>query len=346
MELDQLPSVRSSERKTYKRCVKKWYWEWRRGLVPRATQFGALELGTWVHDALAHWYMRGTKRHEMGLVELFRNHALLDIRVAETNRAPSHTIEKAEELLSLGEAMLTAYQAHYGNDEKVHVIAVELPLNFTIPDENGQIVAIHKIKPDMIFLKDQEIWLMEHKTAAAIRTEHLAIDDQARPYGSMAERALRNSGLLKRFERYLFKGIMYNFLRKALPDQRPTNAKGQYLNQNGSVSKRQPPANFVREPITLTSRSKVIALNRIAEETIRITKVTLAIRNKELDPHHLPKTPHWSCPKHCQFWAMCKAEEEGANIRDMEKALYIRRDPYTYDDQNGTTDEVATFEMG
>lgn len=346
MDAQLLPSIRSSERKTYKRCVKKWYWEWRRGLVPRAAQFGALELGTWMHDALAHWYLKGYKRHKMPLAEIFKNRAMLDIRTAKSNHAPDYVIEKAEELLSLGEAMAEAYQLHYGNDDIINVVGVELPLDFSIPDENGRIVAVHKIKPDMIFLKDGEIWLMEHKTAAAIRTEHLAIDDQARPYGSMAERALRQSGLLKRFERYVFKGILYNFLRKALPDQRPTNAEGKYLNQNGSISKRQPPANFVREPITLTKASKVIALNRIAEETIRITKVTLAIRNKELNPHHLPKTPHWSCPRHCDFWAMCRAEEEGADIRDMEKALYIRRDPYIYDDQNGTTDEVATFEMG
>ena len=48
-----LPVIRSGERMCFKRCQKKWYWEWRRGLVPRNKTFGALDLGTWMHIALA-----------------------------------------------------------------------------------------------------------------------------------------------------------------------------------------------------------------------------------------------------------------------------------------------------
>src|SRR5262249_32943090 len=57
-----LPIIRSHERIDYKRCTKKWYWKWRKGLVPKAAQFGALELGTWMHDALAQWYGPGLQR--------------------------------------------------------------------------------------------------------------------------------------------------------------------------------------------------------------------------------------------------------------------------------------------
>lgn len=339
-----LAAVRSSERKRFKRCVKAWYWEWRKGLVPRAAQFGALDLGTWMHTALANWYQKGTRRNG-DLREHFSIAADRAIGQAQVAGAPDHQLEIADELAVLGEQMAAYYQTFYGLDRDVYVLVAEIPLEFTISDASG-IIAVHKIKPDLVFLnRNRDLWLMEHKTAQSIRTEHLAIDDQARPYGAMSERALRQHPTLKVGDAR-FKGILYNFLRKAIPDPRPTNDAGKYLNQDGSISKRQPPPLLYRHPVILTNRAKAIALRRIQQETLDITLTTRLIREKKISPGNLPKTPHWSCPKHCQFWAMCKAEEEGADIRDMERSLYFRRDPYKYDDEFGTTDEPPTFEMG
>jgi hypothetical protein len=341
----ELPSIRSHERITYKRCVKKWYWAWRRGLVPRAANFGALELGTWMHAALATWYQEGRKRHPMGLKQIFTNTGLLHIRTAETNGAPEHVIEQAEQLLSLGEAMAEAYQIHYGVDGSLDVIGAEIPLEFTISDTRPPypVIAKHRLKPDLVFMDSNgDMWILETKTAKSIQTEHLAIDDQARPYGAMAEQALRKAKLLKKSQN--FKGILYNILRKALPDLRPTNSKGHYLNKDRSVSKRQPPPFFVRKPITLTREAKLITLRRVQRDTLEITNATVALRNRHVDPLDLPKTPHWSCPKTCQFFAMCVAEEQGADTRLMERTIYLRRDPYLYEED--TTDEPVSFEMG
>lgn len=337
--MNSLPLIRHSERVDYKRCPKKWFWRWRMGLVPRTKTFGALELGTWVHYAFADWY---TGDRQRSLAKLFATYADLSIAAAQQVKAPQHVIEKAEELFSLGEAMMTAYQRFYGIDENVHVLAAEVPLEFEITGESGELVAIHKLKPDLVFADQYDyVWLMEHKTAAQIRLEHLPIDDQARPYVAMAERALRNAGVINRHQH--FKGVMYNFARKVLPDERAMNEKGQALNKNGTVSKRQPTPVFVRHPVTLSRAAKLIALRRLQFEARLITDITKELHKRSIDPAHLPKTPHSSCPKLCPFFTMCVAEEQGGDIKEMQRTMYVRRDPYEYEEE--TTDIPLSFEL-
>lgn len=336
--------VRSHEIMDYKRCPKMWFWKWRKGLVPKAISFGALELGTWMHLALAEWYKAGFKRSRSSLAQLFLDVSNKAIKRAIDAKAPQHALDKACELEMLGSEMAVAYQSHYqGNDAKIDVLATEVPLEFTFESEHTQIT--HKLKPDLIYFDPDtsgDIWLMEHKTAAQIRTAHLVIDGQARPYGAMAERALRNAGLITASQR--LRGIMYNFLRKGLPDLRPVNEKGQSLNKNGTVSKKQPAINFLRHPVTLTREAKIITLERIQRDSLLVALTTQSIRARKIDPRDIPKTSHNSCPKICPFFEMCVAEENGADIRTMEETMYVRRDPYVYYEE--TTDEPASFEMG
>lgn len=346
----RLPSVRSGERADYKRCVKKWYWAWRRGLVPKKAQFGALDLGTWVHVALAKWYGNGgdsgLKRYGT-LADHLDEAAYEALQQTAFAGAPDHVIEKGEELRALGIEMLNAYQRFYKNDRDIIVLAAEIPLEFTIPDPaSGEVMAVHKLKPDMVFMDRQtgDVWLMEHKTAGSIQTGHLVIDDQARPYGAMAERPLRRLGIISKANQ--FRGIRYNFLRKALPDLRKTNDQGLYLNLNGAVSKKQPPPNFLRHPVPLSAQAKRITLFRIQLETQVITNMTKLLWADEINPHWLPKTPHKSCPKSCQFFDMCVSEENGADTDLMEETMFFVRDPYVYEEENPTANEPVGFEMG
>lgn len=335
-----LPLIRHSERVDFKRCPKKWFWRWRMGLVPLAKTFGALDLGTWVHAALEGWYSQ-PDREGLSLVAWLESVTTAAILDATVRGAPEFVTDKAEELAALGEAMLTAYQKRYGNDPGVNVIAAEIPLEFPITI-NGELLAIHKLKPDLVYVDENgDVWLMEHKTAAQIRLEHLPIDDQARPYVAMAEPALRKAGLIGKGQR--FKGVMYNFIRKALSDERPTNAQGQALNKNGSVSARQPTPTLVRHPVTLSRAARAIALRRLQVEASIITGHTTSLREKKLDPAYIPKTPHSSCPKLCPFFTMCVVEEQGGDIQEMQRTMYVRRDPYLYDED--TADIPLSFEL-
>lgn len=337
----ELPLIRSHTRIDFKRCPKKWYWRWLLGLVPVAKSFGALDLGSWVHDALSRWYKIGRKRNG-DLVEHYREVSNAAIDQAVAAGLPEHEALKAAELQFLGEALVKSYVEAYGKDSNVEILGAEIPLEFPLSDENG-VIAKHKLKPDAVFrdLRTRKIWLFEHKTAASIQTEHLVIDDQARPYAAMAQPALRKAGVILPNESVA--GIMYNFIRKAFPDTRKMNEKGQYLNLNGTVSKKQPPPYFVRHPITVANQAKAMTLRRLRAESLMITLLRQHIIDGSIDPVMIPKTPHRSCPKFCEFFKMCRLEEEGADITDMQRALYIRQDPYLYEEE--TTDEPPSFEL-
>jgi len=337
-----LPIIRSHERMDFKRCPKKWFWAWRKGLTPRAKSFGALELGIWMHEALAKWYTPGSARNGV-LASHFNMEANKSIQAAKDAGAPDHVIEKAEELAALGWNMARSYEEHYSADHDVIVIKPELPLAFTFNDDAGEVIARHDLKPDLVYTSHStgDVWLMEHKTATTVRTEHLVIDDQARPYGAMAELGLRKLGLIRPGQHFM--GIMYNYLRKATTDDRPRNALGQALNLDGTVSKRQPPPTFLRHPVKLTRAAKRITLTRLRGEVMLITGYTNSLRNGTVPPDNLPKTQHTSCPRFCQFFPICAAQENGADIRDMTASLYVVRNPYDYSE---STDEPASFELG
>lgn len=337
--MQSLPLVRHSERVAFKRCEKRWYWAWRRGLVPKTQLPGALELGTWTHEALAAWYTLKDRR-KRSLAELFTGVA--DTALATYTDLPDHVLAKAEELRMLGLAITTAYDKKYGADESVRAIAAELPLEYPIKNKADDVVALHKLKPDLIYEDaNRDVWMMEHKTAKQIRTGHLVLDDQARPYAAMAELTLREKGLLT--EDQQFKGVMYNFIKKILPDERSTDEKGRALNKNGTLSKRQPLPSFLRYPVTLGRRAKRIALTRLRFETILITSYAQAIREKRIDPNYIRITPHSSCEKLCPFFTMCVVAEQGGNVAEMERSLFTRRNPYTYDEE--TADIPTSFEL-
>lgn len=344
-----IPSVliRSHEIMNYKRCPKMWYWKWRMGLVPKEKSFGALELGTWIHEAFALWYASTKKRRTMaGLVWCFDRFALTAIKSAKGNNGtPDHLIEAATGLYKLGKAMLTAYAEHYQGDKDWEVIGAEIPLEIEITDQHGQSVGTYRMKLDLV-VRDRttdHIWIVEHKTAKAIRVEHLSIDGQARPYGALAELAMKRAGILKPSEK--IEGILYNFLRKAMPDKRVINSEGLALNKNGSVSKRQPTPTFRRYPVKLTNKAKRVALERIRLDVIEIMGTRFMLhkaKDRERMVSRISKTSHWSCPRFCEFFAMCELEEQGGDIRQLMRGTFTRRDPYAYE----TTDEVFGFEMG
>lgn len=336
------PLTRSSARIDFKRCPKKWYWRWCLGLVSKAKTFGALDLGAWVHEAFARWYVIGRKRNG-SLLKHFQDASNDAIENAVTNGAPEHEILKASELQFLGEALMKSYVERYGRDSEVEILEREIPLEFTFPYK-GEVLAKHKLKPDAIY-RDRStgnVWLFEHKTAASIQTTHLVIDDQARPYAAMAEPALRKAKVIRPDESV--RGIMYNFIRKAFPDTRKMDVQGRYLNRNGTVSKKQPPPYFLRHPVEISDRAKAVTLRRLRIEVLTMMGLRQSIIDGEMDPMWIPKTPHKSCPKFCQYFTMCRLEEEGADITDMRRNLYIRENPYLYEEE--TTNDPSSFELG
>ena len=316
--------IRTSERLAFKRCPTRWHWGWRMGLVPKGEIANALWFGTGIHYALAEWYCGpGAKRgpHPSETWEKWVGDSLRYMRTATSD---NYQEDKYIEARALGTAMLSGYISLYGNDDSWSVIAPETSFQISIPSRSGnRILATYAGTFDLVYrdLKDDRIRLGEHKTAKIIDTKHLPLDDQAGSYWAVASTILENTGELKKGE--VIESINYNFLRKALPDERPKNGLGQRLNKNGTVSKIQPPPLFLREEVYRSPRERSNQIERIAAEASWMN----AIRTGKAP---LYKTPTRDCSWDCSFYEMCLLHERGGNDwRDYKKEMYKVEDPYS-----------------
>lgn len=327
------PFIRTSERRTFKRCEWRWYQQWVLGLAPKSMPALPLWFGTGIHEALAQWYRPGLDRGEHP-ADFWLDWVKDEEQYIRTNQMGTGNKDDDEfvDARELGEAMLVGYVEKYGIDESWDVIGTETPFQIDIPnpipdlatamsDPRG-ILAIYAGTFDGVYrdLEDDSIWLMEHKTAKAISTIHLPLDDQAGSYWAVASKILQHEGVLRKGDS--IKGIMYNFLRKAMPDDRPQNEEGQYLNKDGSVSKRQSAPLFLREPVDRDRRERATQLRRIQNEALRMEAAGSA-------PDRLTKNPTRDCPWDCPLYDMCLLHEKGdSSWEDYRDAMFVRRDPY------------------
>lgn len=319
-----LPIIRTSERRCFKRCPQRWWWAYRMGLVGKFRPADALWFGTGIHLALAEWYcgpglVRGPHPVTTWLKYVKDDENKVKAAVGE-HWEDDIWVDARE----LGEAMLTAYIEEYGKDETWDVIQPEYPFQIRIPKRDGSgDMAIYAGTFDLVFrdLEDGTIWLGEHKTAKYISTSHLPLDDQAGSYWAVASAVMEDKGLLKKGQ--FIEGIMYNFLQKTMPDERAMDEEGRKLNKNGTVSKRQPKPNLLREPVPRVKAERRQQIVRIQNE---ISWMNAARRN----PDRLFKTTTDNCRWDCSFYEMCLVHEKGGDDwREYAEAMFRVQDPYS-----------------
>lgn len=232
-----LPFLRTSERKAFKRCPMAWKWRYIDWWVPRRVHGGALWFGTGIHLALEHWYIPGKKRGrhpvETWLEYVGDRVEHIKTLITEGEKADGEQTW-FEDAAVLGTAMLQGYvDDEYGDDDEWEVISPEQTAMILIPHPSikGLKVARQVATFDLVArnLKTGKIWLWDHKTAASIVVSHLWGDDQAGAYWAIAPDVLIHQGKMKKGERLA--GILYNFLMKSKRDDRPENEDGLKTNQ-------------------------------------------------------------------------------------------------------------------
>lgn len=320
---NELPIVTTSEIKCFDRCPQQWWWSYRCGLKGKAKPADALWFGTGIHIALADWYGEGFDRGRVPWA------TWTDWVGSEVREIKANLTERDKEWFDeplyydagdLGRAMLHEYVRKYGVDEDWEIIAVEQPFEVELV-RNGHTIAIFCGCIDGAFIDhvDDEIYLLENKTAGSIKTAHLPLDGQAGNYFAAGTVTLRHQGNIGPKDN-LF-GIRYNFLRKSMPDERERNAGGAYLNKDGSVSKKQPPPAFVREPVDRSPREVGSILRRITDKAFLMQQVREG---------KLPVTKNITdmCP-YCPYFTMCVMHERGGNAwKHFRDVQYKVQDPY------------------
>lgn len=324
-ELQAVPWVRNSERNDFKRCPWKWYWSWVKGMTGQRVPTWAW-FGTAVHYALEVRYPVGLRRgHPADVLDAF-----VESVGNQTRRMYTEGMEADEEEvvdgIELGKAMLTGYMQKWGNDQAWEVIHSEQPFQIDVPDPRSN---VEKIIAVMCGTWDLIIWdrvdkvyrVVDHKTRRSFPQSwaFYDINDQAGTYLWVAPEVLRHKGIFG--PRDTIDGIIFNCLRKAMPDPRPTDRRGQALNKNGTVSKVQPRALFYRHTSHRTPHERVRQARRVAVEVRHMNTV----RNR---PSLLMKNTTEDCT-HCQFFDICELDERSPReARTYARTLLVQRDPY------------------
>jgi hypothetical protein len=174
------------------------------------------------------------------------------------------------------------------------------------------------------------IGFMEHKTGATLAPFNAPedLDEQSGTYWTYGPQWLRHIGAIAEDDKLDF--IMFNRLRKAFADTRPKDAEGHSLNQNGSVSKKQPSPLFKRSSVYRNAHDSKILDRRIRA----VDREMKLIANKKLEVY---KNPGRHCG-YCAFRAMCEVHESGGDWKYMRDELYTIGDPY---DEHGFDEEEA-----
>lgn len=376
---DGIVHIRNSERGTLDRCPTQWWWSWREGLRPKETS-KPLWFGTGWHLAMATYYGEGKKRRFDEAMDLWRQYA---DESADFVRVKGVGLDEDQfvEARTLGEVMLQGYHDTYAGDKDWDVISTEQTFELRIPLlpavrstslwDNKQMQKWARVNlPDYFILngtfdgvyrdKDdrKRTKLMEHKTAGTISMGHLPMDNQAGTYWMVAQSVGRSQGWLGKSEN--ISEITYNFVRKALPDDRPKDAEGyatnkpvkahyqdalrargyqgrdidkatlpqlmEYAQKSGIVvtgdrSKRQPPPLFVRHPVRKTAGQRRSQLSRLQSEVVRMFMIVDGV----LDVTKAPSRDHCGF---CSFKEMCESHEAGSGWKSLRRALYVSSDQY------------------
>ena len=240
-ERDGIPLVRSSERGSFKNCMKQWSWSYVDQIVPLHTDLGAREEGTGIHLAMAEYYIPGRTRGRPMLetwLEWCEETRREAVRTDKGRKAWNEKNLKGvtgkevfEEMRDRGVHILTEYMKEYGVEGVVdpdwEVICREETFAANI---NNEAINVGTIDLVVRRLSDNTIWIVDHKTGKGFPNEAwYRIDDQGGSYGAIATQILRRKELIAPNERV--KGVIFNFIVKRNADPRPKNADGLYCNK-------------------------------------------------------------------------------------------------------------------
>jgi hypothetical protein len=354
--------IRTSERRSFANCRQQWWWSYVECWEASDTR-PALRFGDLVHRGLAGWYIPGRKR---GIKPWLTFEKVYKEQIE--SGAPEFDVFGEDEkfdALELGTAMLKNYVDFYGNDDHIRVIAPEMSFKVPVYDKRGKLWFYYVGSLDLSYedMIAKLFGVIETKTAASISTRHLHLDEQAGSYWTFAPLRLQQLGILKPGQDIDL--ILYNFLRKAFKDDRPTDAQGRPLNKPkkpelllavaehcvepaprgatvetlsamlsaigidpasyGEPSKSIPPPLFYREKVYRNEVDRANLMERIKAQAWEMELV----RKGKLRVWKNPGAtyPNQQCSG-CEFNEICEMHETGGQWQELARNTMTTWDPY------------------
>jgi len=301
--------ISNSELQTFKRCRRKWFLAWHRGLrAIRESPVGTRQVGARLHLALkAHYVPGGPPARTTMLDELERLITLersnLDGQTDDEERM------KFEQDADLERIMLEGYVqwlADTGADADLKVIAPETYLEAALSEFNETVAIIGKLDVRVQRTTDGAILFLDHKSLGEFTktTRLLPITEQMMHYQLLEE--------LNAPEGQHVAGALYNMMRrvKRTGSARPPFYQRVEVHHNAHVMR-----NYRR---------------RIVGEITDILEVQDQLQAGADHQTIAYPSPTRDCYWDCPFLQVCPMFDDGSRAEDMLAEHYTAGDPLSY----------------
>lgn len=301
--------VSNSEVQTFKRCRRKWWLAWHRGLVLKTeSPVGVRQIGNRVHRALRYHYVPGGPTQPEAMLAALEREILLD-----RSALPDNTLDdvrmKFEKEADLERVILEGYLEWLqttGADSELEVIAPETYLEAHLFDYGPTSVAIiGKLDVRVRRILDGSHMFIDHKVVGEFTTPArlLPMDEQMKHYHLLEK---------KNADGQQTAGAIYNMLRRVKRTGRAT-----------------PP--FYQRIDVFHNQHELLDYERRLSGVITQMLELEEDLNSGNDPAIVAyPSPRRECSYDCPFFAVCPMFDDGSRAEAMLSSLYERRDPLEY----------------
>lgn len=305
--------VSNSELGTFRRCRRRWWLGYHRGLSPRRDdESSQASIGTLVHKSLRAYYGDGVNPLETLEREL----------VAAVERAP----EQAEDVAKVGalcRAMLEGYLQwleETGEDEDLEIIDAEREVRVPLTSD---VELLGKLDLRVRRKHDGARLFLDHKTVGNLTDlpKTARLDTQMLTYHLLEFLAFAEAHGRNPEENERSVGGVYNMLRKV---KRTAAAKPPFYGRHEVRHNLHELRSHWQHVVAVASD--------IAQAEAALTAGT--------SPHVVaPPDPRGDCAWSCPFFAVCPMFDDGSDVESVLPALYDERDPYArYEELSKSTE--------
>lgn len=294
--------ISNSEMQTYKRCKRRWWLEYYRGLKPKEKEHtGALQLGIRVHNALEQFYA-----NDADLLETYD--ALYAIDLVKFEASKQYQDEKKQKKFlsegDLGRIMLEGYLewlTETNIDSTMRVVSAETKLSYQLSD---RVDLIGKIDLKIERASDGSRAIFDHKTAMTFNDYmlHSHMSEQLMLY-TMLEK-------LDPSQTSAVDGGTYNLLKKV---KRTAAAKPPFYDRIDIRFNKQ------------TLNSYWLRVNGVVNDMIATRDALDKGADHRYVAYPTPKMD-WSCAM-CPFFQVCSLLDDGSAAEAMLEDYYEHIDP-------------------
>ena len=296
--------VSNSELRSFKRCRRKWWLSWHRGLrLKKESPVGVRQVGARLHLALKAHYSPVDPTDMLSELERL---IVLD-RTQLVGEMPE-TVAKFENEANLERIMLEGYiqwLAETGADAEIEVIAAETYVEAPLHEFNDKVAIIGKMDVRIRRIIDDVHLFIDHKSVVSVTqpTIMLPLDEQMLHYMLLE---------LLSVEDERTDGALYNMLRRV---KRTAAAKPPFYSRV-EVRHNKHELNSYRRRLVGTITDILVVESQLKDGA---RHQTVAYPNPTRDCT-------WDCP----FIAVCPMFDDGSRVDAMLDEHYVVGDPLSY----------------